>query len=211
MQTDWKIAAAAIIGLSIVASALIFSGNDVISGFFSLPTPSSKTTQIELSLSEDKYSFDVSDAPLVEVLVGAPLENIALQVGKERFDLSNLETASLKAEGFTGRIEFDGKKIILKGSAKKAFVNSLGFKDKVSIILEADHFSKLVAEKIRLNIFSNSITGTLSADSGKTSVKLDKDSLNIGGFEGNLMSEGSGINLDGTAQRVSVAGKVNIG
>jgi len=208
METDWKIAVAAIIGLSIIASAVIFSGGGDIAGFFALSADDKEPTGFSAQLKiENDVALDVAESDSVSIQLHP--QDASIQLGREKLE-SSVDSVNIRIEGFAGKIVLGGK-FSVKGSGKKVFLNGIGSKDRTSISVESDDFDQFGAVNASLRPINYRTRGTVNVQGGKGIIKVDNEEVQIGGFVGKLSAVPAEVSFDGEAEKISVAGKINIG
>ena len=85
MDMDWKIAVAAIVGLSVVASSLILSGTDALSGFFSFPNSAKTGKDVSISADLDLNEFTLELAGTSTTEMKFDQGSVSIQIGREKF------------------------------------------------------------------------------------------------------------------------------
>jgi hypothetical protein len=188
--------------LAIAVAAIFFLREDV-TGFFA--GQGQKTILVSATLTT---AFDASiRADTLVIQFKAPSADVF--VGGEKLEVLGQQDIELKFEGYKGKIFFEGQKLTLKGYAKKSFVNNVGRTAK------REDFSvqtkELVTTAVKLSgatfpsFSSQSVSGSLDLNSGKTLLKLDSELLRIGAFSGDIELTDS-IKLSGAISRISAKG-----
>ncbi len=210
MDMDWKIAAAAIIGLSVVASAVIFSGNDMLSGFFSLPQSRGKEVSISADLDLNEFNLDLAGTSTAEM--DFRNGSASVQVGKEKFDpIGN--SLFLTLDDFVGRVSYYNG-ISFNGNARRVdFGGYLRTREKYPILIGSQSFDRIEISNVTLNSFTHTASGIVDVGYGKTktTVRLNRDGLTIGGFSGRIEFANGRMYIEGLAEKVVAANKINVG
>lgn len=210
METDWKIAVAAIVGLSVIASAFIFSGGDALSGFALFQPKGDKEVAVYASLDLDQFSMDIQGTSNTYMKFND--NSVMIQIGKERFDPLE-KNLTISMEDFNGKLSYYNG-VLFAGNAREVSVGSLlKTREKSAVSIGSQSFDVVRVSNVSMNSFTNLASGTVDVGYGKTktTVRLSRESLTIGGFRGSIELSNGKLIIEGTAEKVVSANKINIG
>lgn len=210
LNTDWKIAVAAIIGLSVVASAFIFSGTDALSGLSLFQQTGKKEVAIFADLDLNQLAFDLQGTSTTYMKFNDT--SVSIKVGRESFDPLGTNLV-IDLEDFNGKASFYNGVLFTGTSESITIGNFLQTKEKYSVAIGSQNFEVVRVANVTMNSFTQIASGTVDVGYGKTktTVRLNRDTLTIGGFTGSIEATNGRLYINGFAEKVISANKINVG
>jgi hypothetical protein len=185
------------------------TGN-VIKGF-------SSDTEKDLEISSkitppDQISVN-SDIEKIQLRTNSPanlyLENKKIELTGSR------DKASIIINDYQGELSFDKENVLeLDGKASKIFVDGIPITPttKMNIrVKDSFRYSYLKLNSFHLDSLSYVTSGIININQEKLTVRLENETLNIEGFEGDLEISRNELKLQGLAQQSNIPGLAEIG
>ncbi len=212
MDMDWKIAVAAIVGLSVVASSLVFSGTDMLSGLFSLSSGGSSGREVSISADLDLNEFTLELAGTSATEMKFDQGSVSIQVGKQKFAPAGKDFEIFLSD-FNGKIvSYNG--LYFDGTAREIDIGGyVKTQEKYPVSVGSQNFQLVRVSNVSIKSFTHVASGTVDVSYGKTTttVRLNRDTLTLGGFSGSLEFANGRMYITGLAQKVVAANKINVG
>jgi hypothetical protein len=117
-----------------------------------------------------------------------------LYIGKDGIlDLSTEEEVEIILEGFKGRTSFDTQTLLtLEGEANKILINgipTIARTETIRVLIEEPmNYQTIIAEQARMNTYEAQTTGELILGGSSVAIELEKETMNIKGFKGQIQS-----------------------
>jgi hypothetical protein len=210
MMTDWRTILGAIIVVVVIASAVLFSQGDALSGFvlFSGGEPT-KNISVSASLIMDEVSFN---APADKVIIDVPSQNSEMFIGEQKIDLG--DSATIEIENFEGSVTLESTKLSIGGNGEKISVNGVSISQKegrISFGADDIDFIAVQFENILLPIKTyEKPEGYVYVNEDKYYMKINHEPLTLDRFQGEIQLTTDQIQLEGVTDRVTVTGETTL-
>ena len=210
METpDWKVLVAlGIAGVAVLSAFFALNPNGGISGFFTAGE-SAGNVSLTATIFQTPFSVITQASRLTLVL---PKFSEGLTISGQKLDLSAFDQVEIVLVGWNGKIDFD-KELTLSGTAKSVIVNNIGLSQdgkSQTISGKGIQFNSVKLSSITVqNLKIDEATGKVDFASGKNSIKLDKEPLELSNFDGSIDVK-DGIVIEGTSSKILIAGESKI-
>ncbi len=209
-KPDWKvIAAIAVAAVAVVSAFLALNPDTGISGFFT--ALEGQQSNISFTANFDGAPFSVS-VQASRLTLSLPKDSEGLSISGQKLDLSALNDVEIIFIGWNGKVDYDDE-LSLSGSAKKVVVNSIGLTQEgksQSISGKSIKFNSAKLSSVSIgNLKIENAVGYINVGDGKTQIKVEREPVEIGNFEGDISLDG-GIKLEGIAAKLLVSGESKV-
>ncbi len=149
--------------------------------------------------------LDLKGANSISIAFENPTDRVS--VNSESLDLSNVTSGELTAEPFDGSINIT-ETANLSGKTQKLAINEIAILPNVkSLNINGQLNYNAISLDLSLDTFSYTSSGSVSMASGKATVSLDNEKLDLQNFVGIFVVSKNELKISGTVDNVRIAGK----